>query len=204
MNSTKIIKLVLIKALLLTTTIANASVELYFDSPVQSGNLVNVGILISGLGNEVAPSLSTYDLDIQFDANHLAYSGIVFGDSILGNQLDIFGFGDNETAVGLSSSGVLNIFELSFDSPEDLYAFQADSFTLAMLTFSVLAANTSQLNIAVNALGDAEGHFMVANLSSGKISTVPLPSSLWLMVAALTFLSRPFLQPANQAGDVER
>lgn len=190
MNTKKLINLSLIKALLLTATMANASIELYFDSPVQSGSSINVAVMISGLGEEVAPSLSTYDLDIHFDDNHLAYTGIVFGDSILGNQLDLFGYGDNETSVDLSSSGVLNIFELSSDSLEDLNALQADSFTLATITFDILQNASSEMSISINGLGDGEGDALTAQLQSSSITSVPLPSAAWLMLSGLgLFLS---------------
>ena len=190
MNTKKIIHVSLIKALLLTATMANASIELYFDSPVQSGGSVNVEVIISGLGKELAPSLSTYDLDIHFNDSHLAYSGIVFGDLILGNQLDLFGYGDNQTSVELSSSGVLNIFELSFDSPEDLNTLQADSFTLVRLTFNIVRNASSELSISLNELGDGDGAALQAQRQSVSITTVPLPSAVWLMLSGLGLLLR--------------
>jgi hypothetical protein len=52
-----------------------------------------LNIFISGLGDGTAPSLSTFDLDISFDPTILAFSTAVFGDPILGDQLDIWGLG---------------------------------------------------------------------------------------------------------------
>lgn len=190
MNAKKMINLLLFKALLLVVTTTNASIELYFDSPVRSGNLVNVGVMISGLGNQAAPSLNTYDLDIHFDDNHLTYSGIIFGDPVLGNQLDLFDFGDNVTSVDLVSNGVLNIFELSFDFPEDLNTLQADSFTLATLTFDILRNASSEISISINGLGNENGAALQAQPQSASITTVPLPSAAWLMISGLGLLLR--------------
>lgn len=173
--------------LFLFSGISQASI-LSFGSISQTGQSINVDVVISDLGISDAPSLSTYDLDIQFDFNHLAYSSTTFGDSILGNQLDLSDFGENLTDESLTSAGVLNIYEASFDLTEDLNDLQADSFTLATLTFDVLTNNSSQLSIVINALGDAAGESISADLSSATITTVPVPAAFWLMASGLAVL----------------
>ncbi len=173
-------KLVIATVLLSTTGIANSAISLSFNPQTQVDSLIGIGIIISGLGASSAPSIATYDLDILFDASHLA-----FASAELGDHLDIFHLGTNLTTVGLTGPGVLNIYELSFDLPDDLNTVQSDSFTLAVLNFDVLNAYSSQLNLVVNALGDADGNPLVANVSSAVINPVPLPPAFFMMSSGL-------------------
>lgn len=183
----KIHKPFILAALLLSSTIAQA-ITIGFDNITQSGNSVNVGVVISGLGSGEAPSVSTYDLVVNFDPTHLSYSDTTFGDSVLGNQLDVLDFGVNEQSATLDSSGNLNIFELSFDTAADLDDLQADSFTLATLTFDILKADTSPLEISINDLGDAAGDFLTADLTSATVNSVPVPPAFWLMASGIGVL----------------
>ena len=111
--------------------------------------------------------------------------GAVFGDPVLGDQLDLFGFG-SITSFDDSVSSVVNLFELSFDLPSDLDTLQAGSFTLATLTFDTLAQGTSSVDLSINALGDAFGDQLAADLSNGSVnvntaSAVPEPSTMMLL-----------------------
>ena len=189
MNIT-LLKKSLFTVLLLGTSMANASISLGFGPmPVDGyGNNFSIGVLISGLETAAAPSLGAYDLDISFDSNQLAFTGAVFGDGVIGNQLDLTSAGDNPSGADEVSPGVINLFELSFDSAEDLNNLQADSFFLAYLNFQVLQAGNSQLDITLNSLSDAEANALTASVSSTPISTVPLPSAFWLLSSALAGL----------------
>jgi hypothetical protein len=130
--------------------------------------------------------LSTYDLDLNYDSSRLSFAGAVFGDPVLGNQLDLFNFGSNLTTAEISSPGVLNLFELSFDLPDELNALQADTFILATLSFDVHNAGTSQFDIVMNALGDADGNPLVdVSVTPAAITTVPLPPAFFLMFSGL-------------------
>jgi hypothetical protein len=150
---------------------------------VAVGSSVDVALMISGLGAGTAPSLSTFDLDVSFDPGLLSFSGALFGDPVLGDQLDVSSLGGNPTSVGLTGPGVVNLFDLSLDLPADLDAFQADSFTLATLSFSALSAGTSPLGITLNALGDANGDPLTADLAGGSVNvgSVPEPAT-WLLL----------------------
>ena len=145
------------------------------------GNTIDVAVIISELGDGVAPSLSTYDLDISFDDTILDFSSLTFGDPVLGEQLALLGV-DSLTEAEESSPSVVNIFELSFNLPDDLDNLQADSFTLATLTFDTVAVGTSPLNLSIIDLGDALGDPLAADVSSSFVTvssksvTVPEPS----------------------------
>jgi hypothetical protein len=187
----KLCKFVLSALLISLTGTAHAAISLGFNPEPQSGNQINVGLTISGLNSGSAPSLSTYDLDIKFDDSHLAFASATFGDPVLGNQLDLLNFGANLASSDLTGSGILNMFELSLDSVSDLDGLQADSFTLATLTFDVLSAGTTQLAIAINALADAEGNALTANTATASITTtVPLPSAFFMMLPGLAGVFR--------------
>ena len=185
----KIFSLLVVLAMVIFLIPAGASALMLAFEPVSQevpvGASADVALTLSGLGDGIAPSLSTFDLDILFNPAILTFDSVTFGDPILGDQLDVFGLGLNPTFAGLMSPGVLNVFELSLDLQSDLDFFQADSFTLATLTFDTLVIGTSFLNISINALGDALGDPLYADVTNGSISAVPEPSTLLLLGSGL-------------------
>lgn len=194
------IKFAVIGAILAFCEVSPASaLTLGFNPSIQSvsvGSTTTVDLVISGLGNGVAPSLGTFDLDIGFNPSTLGFSGATFG-----NQLDLFGLGDVQLVT--PGVGTVNLFELSLELPLDLESLQADTFTLATLSFNALAIGSSPLSISVNALGDANGDPLPYALVSRSIDvnandnpgSVPEPTT-WLLLGlgALTmscFIRRP-------------
>lgn len=147
---------------------------------VQISDFVDVDLVVSGLGDGVAPSLGAYDVDLNFDAGVLSLVGVGFGAG-----LDIFDFGSIQTAT--PGPGTVNLYEVSLDSPEDLDASQPGSFSLATLTFQVLAGGTSALDLSVNAFADSMGENLADNLlvNNGSVTAVPEPSSALLMLLGL-------------------
>ncbi len=175
---------------LLLSMNAQASISLGFTSVTQTANRLDIGLQVSGLGDATAPALSTYDLDIHFDPSLLSYSGITFGDPLLGNQLDVFNLGSNTITAELTGIGILNVFELSLDAPADLNAWQADTFILATLRFDILNHGTSALTINVNVFDDADAVALSPAVQSATITTVPLPSAVWLWLAGLGIMTK--------------
>ena len=178
-------KIFIIVGLLIAFSNTQASISLGLSEPVQTGNSISFDVIMSGLGTDSAPSLGSYDLDVGFDTSHIVFSDAAFGDPVIGNQLDLFDFGINESGNALNPAGALNIYEISLDSIDDLNDFQADVFTLATLTFNVLKSGSSQLSFVIHDLGDAEGNVLAADLSTATITTVPVPAAFWLMFSGL-------------------
>ncbi len=179
----------LLAPLLMFSAMAQANIRLSINSLQQSEDTLAIAIGISGLNTGFAPSLASYDFDLEFDPSQLSFVSATFGDDILGNQLDLSGSTLNPTTAFEISTGLLNLSEVAFsDSVEDLNTWQNDSFTLATLNFALLKTRQSQFNLLINSLGDAEGNPLLADNLSVSITTVPLPSALFLMLSGLVVM----------------
>ncbi len=104
----------------------------------------STALLVSGLGNGPdSLSLGAYDLNISFNPDILTFSSVAFNGAL---DEGIFGsFYDSSV-----TSGLLNLFEVSFEDATLLNAQQRDGFLIATLDFDLLASGTSLLDIALN------------------------------------------------------
>lgn len=149
------------------------------------GQSTTIDVNISGLGAFVAPSLSTFDVEVGYDTSLLSPTLVTFG-----SELDLFGFGSIQ---GSGPGFVLELeaFELSLDAPSDLDALQSGTFTLFTVTFQTLALGTTSIDLFVNALGDADGLPLDADVERGNIrireepTQAPEPTTLLLICAGL-------------------
>ncbi len=123
------------------------------DQDASPGDSVDVDLIISGLGNYQSVSLSSYDISVGFDPGILSLSNVVFGNELDLNGLGSFQIWDEDT------SGLANVFEISFAFPRNLDQLQAGSFTLATLIFDAIGSGTSTLGIFLNTyLADSFGN----------------------------------------------
>lgn len=136
--------------------------------------------------------VSVLEEHLNYDARLFNFSSILWGDSTLGNQLDLSNFGSLQD----SSSGLggLNVFELSFDEAMDLELLQAGEFTLFSVLLNAVAIGSGNFSLTTNAIGDAYGNDVLIDTINGtavNISgvSVPEPSSLLLLLGMLAILA---------------
>lgn len=153
---------------------------------VDSGANFTAALTISGLGDASSPSLGTYDIAVSYDPSIINFVGASYGDPVLGDQLDLSGFGTYTSTT--TSTNSVELFELSFDDAATLDALQSNAFTLANLSFNAQSVGSAALGINVIALGDSLGNSLSASLAngavtvkSGNVSTAPEPASLALL-----------------------
>jgi hypothetical protein len=172
-------------------------------SSLELSDSLTLDARISGLGDASADSLGNYEFDLSYDANLFNFNSIQWGDSVLGNQLDLMGFGslqDSDSSV----AGLLKLLEVSFELPEDLDQLQAGSFTLFSLLFDTKAIGVGDFTISNLVLGDAYGANLVADSMGARVTvanatTVPEPAS-WLLLLgmlAIVFLRQLTTQRAK-------
>jgi len=183
---------VLVCALMIVGSLSRAdAITLSLDPVTQDagvGSAVNVSLVVSGLTGGSAPSLGAFDISVGFAPGILGAPIAVFGD-----QLDLGGFG-SLTTIDTSVPGTISIVEVSLDAPAALNTLQADSFTLATLTFLAIGGGTTPLSLALNApLADAEGAPLGDILfMRGSVTVigaaVPEPTTAILLVCAVAGL----------------
>lgn len=156
------------------------------------GDSISLNLIISGLNGGGAPSLGDFDVDVDFDATKLSFTGYSLG-SFLG---DISLSEATDYSLGVAG-GSINLSEVSFLAPGGLDSLQGSSFTLATLFFNVgnlLNGQSTAVSLSsINALGDGFGNALtldaVNRATVGNNVTVPEPSSIVLIVLALSALS---------------
>ncbi|MEM6682437.1 MAG: cohesin domain-containing protein [Pseudomonadota bacterium] len=147
---------------------------------VNLGDQVVLDLDAEFLGDGVAPSIGSFDIDVLYDQDSLAFVSVDFG-----MGLDLFGFGSLQT-FDAGVPGIVNIAEMSLDLPSDLDALQMSSFTLATLVFDTLKVGTSIVTASVNSAFDAEGvEPIVFEVLTGTVTVVPVPGALPLMLSAI-------------------
>lgn len=157
---------------------ATVSVQPGSQLDVQSANPVTVDVAISGLTAGAAPSLGAFDFNLVFDTGFLSFVNVDWG-----SGLDVLQLGSLRSVT--SSSGSVNLFEASLDTAVDLDTLQPASFLLASIHFVGVASGTSNIALTVNALGDANGAALPADVVYGAVSISPEPSSGALLALGL-------------------
>ncbi|MBU0602010.1 MAG: cohesin domain-containing protein [Gammaproteobacteria bacterium] len=175
----KILSSLLFCCLLAAGSVQAQSLSVVPSSPVVApGDTFSIDIVVTDLGDTAASTLGTYDLSVAFDPSLVKVFGITFG-----NGLDVFDLGSLFTVS--SGFGTISLYELSFDSIDDLVALQPDAFTLATLTFKAISLGTTPFDVSVTAFGDAFGDSLPVTLTGSSVAVVPEPQTLALMLAGL-------------------
>jgi hypothetical protein len=152
-------------------------------SSAHVGDAFTVEVRIAGVADLAAPSVGVYDLDLTFDAALVAPGAVTFGVG-----LDVLGLGSIRAAA--PGVGVVNLFELSLDTVDDLNALQAGEFVLAIVGFTALADGLNTFDLLINSLGDAEGVAIPdVSVTTAQVqirqTNLPEPISLALVLVAL-------------------
>lgn len=170
MTTRKLIILFTSLLLLLSAPVFADPIELVVapsDTEIILGDTVSVDVNVSGLGDGEAPSLSSYDLILQFDSLILSFLSVDWG-----TELGLFSLQLEESVPGGHS-----FVEISFDFPDDLDLLQPPAFTLFTAHFSSIATGVSPLVLDTIALGDSLGNSLESNTTNSSV-TVKNPSSV--------------------------
>lgn len=143
------------------------------------GEVVTVDVMISELGNAVAPSVGAFDIDFDFNSNVLSFVNIAFGD-----QLDLLNLGSLQSHDAVTP-GKINFSELSFDDFATLDNMQQRSFMLASITFNTMLSGFSALTAKVNILSDSVGNGLTPNVTNSAITVVAEPSTLAILLVSV-------------------
>lgn len=186
----------------LFATVANANVILSLDPDIQDsglGDLVSVNLMIDGLGDGVPLSLAAFDINVAFDTSSLSFAGYNLFDGL--GDVDFFEALD--TSWGDLGGGLVNISEVSLLSNFDLWDFQAGSFALAELFFTVDAVpSTSAISIDGAVLADVNGDAInVIGVNNASVTAVPNPANTLLMGLGLFVL---FVRKKYNSSNIDR
>lgn len=170
------------------------AVSLSLDPVSQQINLsdfFNLNLNISGLGNYQPPSLGAFDLGIIFDPGILSFSSVNFG-PFLGD----LSIGEADANIDTSIPGVIGLDETSWLYTFELDALQADSFTLATLTFQGIGLGTSLICIDGSSVNLSDGvgqdlplsYYGITDAGVTVNNPVPEPSTVILFFLGLVGL----------------
>lgn len=180
--------------LLISSATVNAAIVLSLEpssSLIDKGSSFTVNLVVSGLGNHAAPSLSVFDVDVSYDASLFSLGPVSFS-SVLGNV----SLGEASTGVDSSTAGTVNLSAFSLLEVNSgscvlctgpyLEDLQGSTLTLASLNFTAVLSGTRSFGLAVNSFGDGFGDPLAVDLAaSPTVTSVPTPANLWLFGVGL-------------------
>ncbi len=171
---------------LFANTANAATISFNPTAPTTLGSSVNIDLVISGLGNGVAPSLGAFAVDIAYDNAIIGFNSVTYSD-FLGTA------GIDSSFFTTSVAGLLTLDNFSFLSSATLDTLQGASFTLATVSFNSLSVGTSTLAITPLDISDALGNSLTVGTQTidGSVQVinattpVPAPSILLLLIPVL-------------------
>lgn len=192
--------LVIVRVLLQATPIQAVSLSVVPSfRTIGLGGTAVVNIVVSGLGDHMAPSVSAFDLDVSYDPNVLTAIGVTFG-ACLGDLVPPAGacLGDpllpvpGADANFVFFAGLVDLAETSLLLEADLDDHQSDHFTLARLFFTTAPlaqiGDESPLTFTEAVVVDAAGNLLALDVDSGLIRIVPEPGAFVLWSTGLLSL----------------
>ncbi len=184
----KYYRTVAIATMLLTFTLsANAALlSIVADkTDMLVGEELTVEIVVSELGGGNAPSLGAFDFNFEFDDVVFSIQTLDFG-----TGLDVLGFGSLQGASFLDDN-LVNLFELSLDTADDLNMLQSDSFTLIEMTFAAITAGVGKFSVENVILSDGLGDLINTQINQAQVavlSPVNAPASVSLLLVSIIAL----------------
>jgi hypothetical protein len=153
------------------------------------GEAISIDAVIADIGDQIAPSLSAFDIEFTFDDALVSYTALTFGGPGP-DQLDLSGYG-SVTFLDADTSGTVLFGEVSLDDSDTLQNLQNGSFVLATISFDALAGGTANFSISTITLVDEFGDELPIDSLTGaaiEISAVPIPGAAWLFASGLGLL----------------
>jgi len=174
---------VLLGLILTPGSVRALTLTLSVGGPFEVNDTVDVDVLVSGpdLGDFAAPSIRSFDLDISFDTDVLAFLEVVF-DPLLGTP------GVEALVSDGESAGVVDLASVSILSAASLDALQPDAFRLAIVRFDAVGAGQSALELTQSIIGDSSGAPFTLDAAHGANVVVPEPGVLRLLAAGVLLL----------------
>lgn len=166
------------------------------DLSLLPGEQVTVDVVVAGLGAGAAPTLSGFDLDLDFGAPTLTLVNVAFG-SGLGTGAQVL----NSTS--LLSPSIVDLAAVSLLASATLDAQQPASFVLATLTFQAVSPGLAGLALTQAVLADTSAvpggnQLFVDSISGASILVTPEPGTLLLLSGGCTLLAaRRYAQPCS-------
>ena len=161
-------------------------------STYQAGDNVSITVDISAIESEFGfqKLLSTFNFDVNFNANVLQFNSVTFGNKI---NVDPDPFFASIQYADVLTPEKLNIGEIGFALSNDLFFAQDGlaNFTLATINFTALMSGMTDVVLSNVALADDLGQTFTqinvqnSNAAIGHVTSVPEPTTLSLFLLVL-------------------